>query len=282
MTIKWEGQMFVKMSLKDRFNIAMYISPGFCEQTGKLISRKIVSHRLNKEKLVAQIPYCKSLISKKNQKVHLDFATEHILGTEEQWNMVHFSDESKFNLFGSDGKRFVGCKNGECLSPQSVKKTVKFGGGSIIVWRMISSVGVGPIVCFHSSINASVYKELLCQHALLHLCKGTVETPIFMQDNVPCHKAKTVLIFLWRRRNSCYEVATTKHRYESYRECMEIIGEKALNRNPQNIDDLWGFLKEEWESLTATFCKKLIGSCGQRCNEEIQCKGKFTKYWIFL
>ena len=42
----------------------------------------------------------------------------------------------------------------------------------------------------------------------------------------------------------------------------KIIGEKAQERNPQNIDDLWGFLKEEWESITTTFCKKLIGSCG--------------------
>ena len=45
-------------------------------------------------------------------------------------------------------------------------------------------------------INASVYKELLYQHALPHLHKGSVETPIFMQDNVSCHKAKTVLSFL--------------------------------------------------------------------------------------
>ena len=61
---------------------------------------------------------------------------------------------------------------------------------------MISAVGVGPIVCFHGSINASVYKERLCQHALPHLCKGTVETPIFVQDNASCHKVKTVLSFL--------------------------------------------------------------------------------------
>ena len=60
---------------------------------------------------------------------------------------------------------------------------------------MISSVGVGPIVHLHGNINASVYKELLRQH-VLHLCKGTVETPIFMQDNAPYHKAKTVLSFL--------------------------------------------------------------------------------------
>ena len=77
--------------------------------------------------------------------------------------MVHFSDESKFILFGSDGKRFVRCKNGERLSPQGIKKTVKFGVGSVMVWGMISSVGVGSIVHFHGNINARVYKEFLRQ-----------------------------------------------------------------------------------------------------------------------
>ena len=55
----------------------------------------------------------------------------------------------------------------------------------------------------------------------------------------------------------------------------KIIGEKAQNRNPQNIDDLWGFLKEEWKSMTTPFFKKLFGSCGRRCNELIWCQGKF-------
>ena len=77
---------------------------------------------------MARILYRKTLISKKNQDVCLDLTSEHILWTEEQWNMVHFNDESKFNLFGSDGKRFVIRKNEERLSPQCVKKTVKFGG----------------------------------------------------------------------------------------------------------------------------------------------------------
>ena len=65
-----------------------------------------------------------------------------------------------------------------------------------MVWGMISSAGVEPIVRFYGKTNASVYKELLHQHALPHLRKGTVETPIFMQDNASCHKAKTVLSFL--------------------------------------------------------------------------------------
>ena len=115
--------------LKDRFNTATSISRAFCEQTGKPISTKTVSRRLNNKKIVAPIPCCKPLISKKNQKVCLDFASEHIVWTEEQWNMVHFSDDSKFYFFPSDGKRFVRRKNEERLSPQCVKKTVKFGVG---------------------------------------------------------------------------------------------------------------------------------------------------------
>ena len=129
MTTKREDRMIVKMSLKDRFNTATSISCAFCEQTGKSMSRKAVSCRLDKEKLVAWIPCHKPLISKKKQKVRLDFTTEHIVWTEEQWNIVHFSDESKFILFRSDGKRFVKRKNGERLSPQCFNKTVKFWRG---------------------------------------------------------------------------------------------------------------------------------------------------------
>ena len=194
---------------------------------------------------MVRIPCRKLLISKKNQKVRLDFATEHILWTEEQWNMVHFSDESKFNSFGFDGKRFVRCKNAERLSPQCVKKNCEIWRGSVIVWGMISSAGVGPIGRFHGLINASVYKELLRQHALPHLPKGTVETPIFMQNNAPCYKAKTVLSFLEEEGIAVMKWPPQSPDINPIENVWKIMGEKAQNRNPQNIDDLWGFLKEE-------------------------------------
>ena len=79
MTTKCVDRMIVKMSIKDHFDTATSISHAFCEQTGKPSSRKAVSCQLNKETLVARIPCHKPLISKKNQKVHLDFTTEHIV-----------------------------------------------------------------------------------------------------------------------------------------------------------------------------------------------------------
>ena len=74
-----ENRMIVKMSLKDRFDTITSIFRALCEQTGKPITKKNVSRRLNKGKLVARIPCRKPLISKKNQKVRLDFATKHIV-----------------------------------------------------------------------------------------------------------------------------------------------------------------------------------------------------------
>ena len=122
MTTKREDRMIVKMFLKDRFNTAMSIFRAFCEQTGKLIARKTVSRRLNKEKLVARIPCRKPLISKKNQKARLDSITKHIVWTDEKWNMSHFSFKSKFNLFGSNGKRFVRRKMGNAYLPNIFRK----------------------------------------------------------------------------------------------------------------------------------------------------------------
>ena len=66
MTTEWEDRMIAKISLKDRLNTVMSISCAFCVQTGMPISGKTVSRQLNKEKLVAQIPCHKPLISKQN------------------------------------------------------------------------------------------------------------------------------------------------------------------------------------------------------------------------
>ena len=88
--------------------------------------------------------------------------------------MVHFSDESKFNLFRCDGKRFVKCKNGERLSNQCSTKAEIWRGG-VMLWGMISFVGVGPIVCFLGNINARIYKDILHQQALLIYAKGKLK-----------------------------------------------------------------------------------------------------------
>lgn len=86
-------------------------------------------------------------------------------------------------LYGSDGKTYVHRKVGEQLSPECIKTSVKFGGGSVMVWGMISGDGVGPIVRLHGKVNAPVYKQLVKNHVLPVLRNSNKQPAIFMQDN---------------------------------------------------------------------------------------------------
>ena len=120
---------------------------------------------------------------------------------------------------------------------------------------MISSTGVGPIVRFHGNINASVYKELLRQHGLPHLRNGTVGTPIFMQDNTPYHKAKSVLSFLEEKGIAVKKRPPQSPDINLIENVWKIIGKKDQNRNPQNIDDLWVFWKKNGKVSLSPFVR---------------------------
>ena len=75
---------------------------------------------------------CPCLIST-HKKARLDFAESHQHWTVEDWKQVIWSDETKINHIGSDGKRWAWKKAGQDLSNRLVQETVKFGGGSLMM-----------------------------------------------------------------------------------------------------------------------------------------------------
>ena len=121
----------------------------------------------------------------------LKFVTEHIIWTEEQWDCVHFSNESKFNRFGSNRRRFVRRSPKELYSPQCSKSIVEFGGGSVTVF--------GMICCWYrTSCQAAqqLYTKRYRRNILYLILRTAINEPaVFMQDNAPCQTAKTVQTF---------------------------------------------------------------------------------------
>ena len=53
--------------------------------------------------------------------------------------------------------------------PQCTKSSVKFEGGNVMVFGMISAAGTGPLIRLHGKINATVYKEILKKHVVTNL-----------------------------------------------------------------------------------------------------------------
>ena len=177
---------------------------------------------------------------------------------------MHFSDESKFLLIGSDGKTYVLRKVGEELSPKCLKANVKFCGGSVMIWGMLSGDDVGPLVRIQGKVNAGVYKQLLKDHVLPVLRSSTKQPSIFMQDNASCHKAMVVINFLKAENVTVMDWPPQSPDLNPIEHVWKTLGERSKDRNPETTEQLWKSLLEEWYKITRQDINKLISSCSRR------------------
>ncbi len=257
-TTKRDDRAITKIVKRDRFKTAASVSREFSAKMKKNISRQTVSRRLVEYNLHARIPAVKPLISPKNKKARLAFAQQHVVWSDEKWQTVHFSDESKFNLYGSDGRQYVRRGKGETLSPKCVKSSVKFGWGGVMVWGSISAEGVGRLVRLEGRVNAGVYKALVEEH-VLPVLRGAVNQPaIFQQDNAPCHKAKSVLDVFRRENINVMDWPAQSPDLNPIENVWKVLGERSKARNPKTKEELWLALKKEWDLISVEEIQNLI------------------------
>ncbi|MBJ4999827.1 transposase [Salmonella enterica subsp. enterica serovar Hadar] len=104
-----------------------------------------------------------------------------------------FSDESTFTLFPTIGQVYAWRTPAEAYNPDCLLPPVKHGGGSIMVWAMISWFAAGPIITFRGRINSGDYVTVLADY--VHSMAQTL-FPCgdcnFQDDNAPIHRSRTV------------------------------------------------------------------------------------------
>ena len=271
-TTNREDRSMVMLLKKNRVKSAA-VSREMSIQPGKPLPRKTVSPRLFEQQLLARAHVVKPLISSKNKKFRLAFSNEHVLWSQEKWQTVHFSDVSKFLLIGSDGKTDIRRKVGEELSPRCLKATVKFGGGSVMVWGMISGDGVGPLRWLQGKVHAGVYEQLVKYHVLPVLWNSTKQTSIFMQDNAPCHKAMVVINFLKAENVTVMDWPPQSPDLNPIENVWKTLGERSKARNPKTTVQLWNALQEECNKVTWQDINRLISPRSRRCQSVMKLKG---------
>lgn len=188
-----EDRLLKRMSLQDRFKTAEHIRKEFVEASGTVVSTRTVRRRLRAAGLCGRSPAKKPLLTKKMREKRLKWARDHENWTEGDWKKVIFSDESKFNIFGSDGMQYVRRRTGERYSDECIRRTVKHGG-SRMVWGCFSFHGIGQLALIGGTVNGIKYKTILKEHLVPSLEQHYSEETdlIFQDDSAPCHRARLV------------------------------------------------------------------------------------------
>jgi hypothetical protein len=94
-------------------------------------------------------------------KARLDFAHAYKDWTVNDWRRVVWSDETEINCLGSDGCKWVWKKPDEGLNDRLMEGTVKFRGGSVMIWGCMTWEGVGYAARIDGRMDGDLYLQIL-------------------------------------------------------------------------------------------------------------------------
>ena len=124
----------VRAITSGRQDTASEVQKDLVVNLGIEVSQTTVRRCLKQHGLKAAVKKKKPLLKKSHIKKRLEFAERYCDWTLEDWKRVVWSDETKINRLGSDGRKWMWTKPGTGILPQHVQATVKHGGGNILIW----------------------------------------------------------------------------------------------------------------------------------------------------
>ena len=91
----------------------------------------------------------------------MEFAERHLEWTLEDWKRVIWSDKTKINCLGSDGRKYVWKDVEEGVSDCLVEGIVKFGDGNLMLQGCMSWDRVGYATKIDRRMDANLYVAIL-------------------------------------------------------------------------------------------------------------------------
>ena len=200
----------------------------------------------------------------------------------EDWKCVIWSDETKINHIGSDGRKWAWKRAGEGLSDRLVEETVKFGGGSVMLWGCMTWERVGFPCRIEGKMDADLYVLILEEELqqTLGFFDKSQEDIIFQQDHDPKHtsrKAKKWFedhefeVMVWPPQSP--DLNPIEHLWFILKRRLAEYSEP-----PKGILEFWEHIQVEWDKIEVAQCQELIESMPRRIREVIRAKGGYTSY----
>ncbi|KAG2461631.1 TCB1 transposase, partial [Polypterus senegalus] len=246
-------------------------------ERGEPSRRTTISAAIHQSGLYGRVARRKPLLSKRHMAACLEFAKRHLKDSQTLRNKIHWSDETKSELFGVNTRRHVWRKPSTAHHQANTIPTVKHGGGSIMLWGCFSVAGTGRLVRIKGKMTAAMYRDILDENLLqstLDLRLG--RRFIFQQDNIPKHTAK--ISKEWLQDNFVNVLEWPSPDLNLIEHLWRDLKMAVHRRLPSNLMEFERCCKEEWAKLAKDRCAKLVALYSKGLEAVIAAKGASTKY----
>ena len=218
-----------------------------------------------------------------HRQQHLKFAQYHENWTLEDWKRVLWTDETKINRIGSDGKVYVWKQQGEPVSDRTTTPTVKHGGGNnLMVWGCMGWNGVGKLIEVQGNMDAVQYCEILEEgvEESIESLEMAKDKWYFQQDNDPKHTSKkadqwfsdnNIIPMKWPAQSP--DLNPIEHLWQHLKAKLQ-----QYDIPPKGVHELWDRVAKEWTEIPPETCQKLIESMPRKIQAVLKAKGGHTKY----
>jgi transposase len=232
----------------------------------------------------AAIKKKKPFLKKKNIEARYKWAKRHQHWTVEDWKKVIFSDETKVNVWGSDGCKYYWTRPGDKLQPHHLDLTVKHGNGSVMMWGCMTYKGPGyACQVFDGTMKSEDYQHILdtTYRETLKYYKMDISEWYFQDDNDPKHRSRSTK--KWVKENNMLlledwpaqspDLNPIEHLWHHLKIKLSMYEKKATS-----VHELWERIDKEWNSFTAEECLNYYHSMPDRIQAVIAAKGGHTRY----
>ncbi|KAE8235913.1 hypothetical protein A4X03_0g9611, partial [Tilletia caries] len=282
-----DRRQIVRSILTGRHQTAASVHRELLRNGNARCSVTTVRRALKASGLRARVTKKKPALTKAHKRARLEWARAHRNWTASDWNKVVFSDETKINRFGSDGRKWVWAVKGSPLTEREVTPTYKFGGGGVMVWGCITSSSVGGMAFIQGIMDSKKYTDILQDRLLptldaLDLLPQAVpqQQYIFQHDNDPKHKSRHTKAWLAHLEISVLDwpaqspdLNPIEHLWRRLKEQL-----KGYRTPAANLDQLRDRILEQWALIPQDYIEKLYASMPDRIRAVIRARGGPTRY----
>jgi hypothetical protein len=277
-----DKRMVARMITSGKADNATQVRQQLADITGVDVSTETVRRALKEVGLRAIAKVKKPRILPRHKRQRLDFAIRYKDWTVDDWKRVIWSDETKINRLGSDGRQWAWKKPCSELSDQHVKGTVKFGGGSLMLWGCMTAQGVGYACRMDGRMDSALYASILEDELLqtLEYYGLDREMTIFQHDNDPKHLSgiarqwfqdNGIEVLDWPSQSP--DLNPIEHLWYHLKRQLASYETEAKGMN-----ELWERVETEWDKIPREVCLKLIESMPRRIATVLSAKGGYTTY----